>query len=32
MALTDAGLRIKTLKERGGELEDYFVNLVDGGK
>jgi hypothetical protein len=25
MALTDAGLRLKSIKEKGGELEDYFV-------
>ncbi|OPZ36302.1 MAG: putative ABC transporter ATP-binding protein YxlF [Tenericutes bacterium ADurb.BinA155] len=31
MALTDKGLRLKSIKEKGGELEDYFVGLVDGG-
>jgi ABC-2 type transport system ATP-binding protein len=31
MTLTDAGLRLKSVKEKGGELEDYFVDLVDGG-
>jgi ABC-type multidrug transport system, ATPase component len=32
MALTDSGLRLKSVKEKGGELEDYFVDLVDGGQ
>lgn len=32
MVLTDSGLRLKSIRETGGELEDYFVSLIDGDK
>jgi len=32
MGLTDAGLRLLSIRESGGELEDYFVSLIDGDK
>jgi len=32
MVLTDSGIRLKSIRETGGELEDYFVSLIDGDK